>query len=238
MEPFLSALIPRTRVLSFSHISNSSGIALPARELCEVARSRGILTLVDGAQTFGALKLDLHDMGCDFFTASSHKWFVGPKEAGLMYVREESQDRLWPSDVGVGWEGAVTRGAEKFESLGQRDDAAVVSMATTAAFHEAIGPEVVEARVRALATAVMEALPLRLPFVRFHTPSEPSLRGGVVVFDLPGADRGTVYQGAYESHRLGCASMGGAFAGIRLSPHLYNTMSQVEIAVEALAANV
>jgi len=238
MAPFFQALTARTRVLSFSHLSNSSGILLPAKELCEAARSRGVLTLVDGAQTFGALKLNLNDMGCDFFTSSSHKWFVGPKEAGLMYVREESQERLWPSDVGVGWEGAVTRGAQKFESLGQRDDAAVVSMATTAAFHEAIGPEVVEARVRQLATAVMEAIPRRLPFARFHTPAEPSLRGGVVVFALPGADRGAVYQGAYESHRLGCASMGGAYAGIRISPHIYNTLDQVGMAVEALAANV
>ncbi len=128
------------------------------RSCVGIARGRGILTLVDGAQSFGALKLDLHDMGCDFFTASSHKWFIGPKEAGLMYVREESQERLWPSDVGVGWEGAETNGAQKFENMGQRDDAAVVSMATAAAFHEAIGPAAVQARVHALASAVKEGL--------------------------------------------------------------------------------
>jgi selenocysteine lyase/cysteine desulfurase len=226
-----------TQFIVRSHLSNVSGVALPAKELCGAARERGILTLVDGAQTFGFMKLELNDMGCDFFTGSSHKWFVGPKEAGLLYVREESQDRLWPSDVGVGWEGASTRGAEKFENMGQRDDAAVVTMATAAAFHEAIGPEAIEARVRLLAGTVRESVASRFPGARIHTPAAPEMRGGVVVFALPGADHGTIFQGVYESHHLGCASMGGEFAGLRLSPHLYNTLAEVEVAMEAIAAH-
>ncbi len=234
LDAFLAALSGKTRVLAFSHVSNVSGVALPAQELCSAARARGILTLVDGAQTFGALKLDLRSMGCDFFTASSHKWFVGPKEAGLMFVREESQGRLWPSDVGVGWEGAEASGAQKFENLGQRDDATVVSMATAAAFHEAIGPEVVETRVRDLASALKEALYDAVPGIRFHTPKGPDMSGGVVVFALPGADHPAVFGRVYETHRLGCAAMGGAFEGIRLSPHIYNTMAEVDVAVTAL----
>jgi selenocysteine lyase/cysteine desulfurase len=236
IQAFVEALTPRTRVLSFSHVSNVSGVAVPARALCALARERGILTLVDGAQTFGAMDLDLHAMGCDFYTGSSHKWFVGPKEAGLMFVREESQGRLWPSDVGVGWEGALARGAQKFDNLGQRDDAAVVTMATAAAFHEALGPSAIEARVRALATGLMDGLSDAIPGIRFHTPWEPTLRCGVVVSSLPDGNHGDVFEGAYESHGLAGASMGGAHAGFRLSPHLYNTMAEVEKAVEAVAS--
>lgn len=238
MAPFVEALSPRTRVLAFSHVSNVSGTAAPARELCALARERGVLTLVDGAQTFGALELDLHELGCDFFTASSHKWFVGPKEAGLMYVRAESQDRLWPSDVGVGWEGAVEQGAQKFENMGQRDDAAVVSMATAAAFHQAIGVRAVEERIRALAGAVREALRRRIPEASFFTPLEAAANAGVVVFEIPGADHDAIFETAYRTHRLGCAAMHGLFPGLRLSPHIYNTMDQVEVAVEAVAAHV
>lgn len=235
MAAFSSALTSRTRVLSFSHVSNSSGVAIPAKELCALARARGILTLVDGAQTFGALDLDLHDMGCDFFTGSSHKWFVGPKEAGLLFVREESQAQLWPSDVGVGWEGAEANGAQKFENLGQRDDAAVVTMATATAFHEAIGPSAVEARVRALASSLKRGLSEAIPGVGFHTPSSPESSAGVVVFSIPGATHRDVFQRVYDSHNLGCAAMGGAFDGIRLSPHLYNSLADVETAVNAVA---
>lgn len=238
MAPFVEAFSPDTRVLAFSHVSNVSGTALPAARLCSVARERGILTLVDGAQTFGALKLDLGAMGCDFFTASSHKWFVGPKEAGILYVRETSQDRLWPSDVGVGWEGAEESGAQKFENMGQRDDAAVVSMATAAAFHQAVGPEAVEARVRALAGAAHEGLRERIPGVRIFTPELGLSRAGVVVFEAPGADHDAVFEALYRRHRVGCAAMHGLFSGLRLSPHIYNTMAQVEEALEAVVAHV
>jgi selenocysteine lyase/cysteine desulfurase len=238
VAPFLEALTGQTRVLAFSHVSNVSGLALPAEELCGIARERKVLTLVDGAQTFGALRLSLRDMGCDFFTASSHKWFVGPKEAGLMFVREESQDHLWPSDVGVGWEGAEANGAQKFENMGQRDDAAVAAMATAAAFHEAIGPDAVEARVRQVTSALREALRGALPGVRFHTPPGRELCAGVLVFALPGADHQALFQGVYDTHHLGCAAMSGEFDGIRLSPHIYNTLEDVEGAVEALVAHV
>jgi isopenicillin-N epimerase len=238
MSPFLDALTANTRVLAFSHVSNVSGTALPAADLCRAARDRGILTLVDGAQTFGALKLDLRAMGCDFFTASSHKWFVGPKEAGLMYVRAESQSLLWPSDVGVGWEGAEEAGAQKFENMGQRDDAAVVTMATAGAFHQAIGPDAVEARVRALAVALREGLRETVPGVVFFTPEDESSNAGVLVFEIPGRDHDAIFEGVYQSHRLGCAAMHGLFNGLRLSPHVYNTMDQVHYAVEAVAAHV
>jgi isopenicillin-N epimerase len=238
MAPFVEAMGSNTRVLAFSHISNISGTALPAARLCRAARERGILTLVDGAQTFGALELDLPAMGCDFYTGSSHKWFVGPKEAGLMYVREESQDRLWPSDVGVGWEGAETSGAEKFENMGQRDDAAVVTMGTATDFHQAMGASAVEARVRALAGAVREGLASRIPGISFFTPPGAASNGGPVIFEIPGADHDAIYQGVYETHKLGCAAMHGLFVGIRISPHIYNTMDQVELAVDAVAAHV
>jgi selenocysteine lyase/cysteine desulfurase len=238
LDAFRSALSPRTRVLSFSHVSNVSGVALPAKEMCALARAGGILTLVDGAQTFGAQELDLGGMGCDFFTGSSHKWLMGPKEAGILYVREESQERLWPSDVGVGWEGAQANGAQKFDNLGQRDDAAVVTMSTAVAFHQAIGPAAVEARVRALASALRGTLIEAIPGIRFHTPADPALSLGVVVFAIPGMAHREVFQALYETHRLGCASMGGDFDGLRLSPHIYNPMDEIERAADAVASHV
>jgi len=153
----------------------------------------------------------------------------------LLYVRAETQERLWPTHVGVGWEGAENNGAQKFENMGQRDDAAVVTMATAAAFHQAIGPAAVEARVRVLASAVKDGLAKAVPGVRFHTPLTPELSAGVVVFALPGVAHRDVFQGVYETHHLGCAAMGGAFDGIRLSPHIYNTLDDVAQAVAAVA---
>lgn len=234
VTPFRDALSGRTRVMAFSHVSNVSGVALPAKDLCQMARERGVLTLVDGAQVLGALRIDLHDIGCDFYTGSSHKWLVGPKEAGLLYVREERIDDLWPSDVGVGWEGALERGAAKFENLGQRDDACVAAMATAVAFHEAIGTEAIELRVRSLAAALKAGIQDRISAAYFHTPVEPEMSAGVVVFVIPSRNAQALFEELYSEHSIAGAPMRGEFTGVRLCPHMYNTMEEVEHVVDTL----
>lgn len=234
--PFLDALSPRTRLVSVSHVSNISGVRLPVERLCSELRSRGVLSLVDGAQSFGCLQVDLHQMGCDFYTGSAHKWFVGPKEAGVLYVREDAQADTWATFVGVGWERAREGGARKFENLGQRDDAAVAAMATTVEFHETVGPARVEARVNALAAELKARVEERLPGTRLHTPRDPELSAGVVVFLPPGLDARKAFGTLYTEHSVAGAAMGGDFTGIRLCPHVYNTMSEVERVVEAVAS--
>src|SRR5258708_24228169 len=89
VESFSKAITPNTRLISFSHISNLSGIALPATEICQMAKAKGIMTPVAGAQSLGAWNLNLHNMGCTFYTASTHKWLMGPFENGMIYVNKD-----------------------------------------------------------------------------------------------------------------------------------------------------
>jgi len=235
---FEAAITDRTRVIAFSHVSNETGVAQPARALCALARRRGILSLVDGAQTFGALHVDVRDLGCDFYTGSCHKWFVGPKEAGVLYVRAERIPGMWASDVGVGWQGAVERGARKFDNLGQRDDAAVAAVAAAARFHMAIGQDLIEERIRALAAGLKTELRSRIPGVEFHTSDVGERSAGVVVAKLPVDDHRPIYNRLYEEHRIAGANRGGERPGIRLCPHIYNTMAEVVAVAEAMAAAI
>lgn len=232
IDPFAAALTDRTRVLSLTHVSNVSGIRLPVRELCEVAHRRGIHVHVDGAQSWGALDVDLRELGCDSYAASAHKWFMGPKEAGLLYVREDRIGEIWPNIVAPGWGSDAdpdVRGARKFESLGQRDDACLAAVGTGAEFHAAIGAAEVEARVRRLATVLKEGMAeLEMTPV---TPMDPDLSGGVCIGEVPG-DRRAALDGLYEEHGIAGAGTG----GLRLCPHVYNTMAHVERAVEGMRA--
>ena len=235
IEAFDAAATPRTRVLAFSHVSNLSGVALPAKELCAWARSRGILTVIDGAQTFGAARIDVGEIGCDFYTGSAHKWFMGPREAGILFVTEEQIPRLRPLIVGISWQ--ENGGASgRFGALGQRDDAAVVGVGTTVAFHERIGADEVEARIRYLASEIMRQTEARIPGVSFHTPVTPDLRLGAVVATLPRIEPGPAVQALYRDHDISVSSAGGGFTGIRLSPQVFITLADVEKTVEALAA--
>ena len=200
IDPFAAALTDRTRVLSLTHVSNVSGIRLPVRELCEVAHRRGIHVHVDGAQSWGALDVDLRELGCDSYAASAHKWFMGPKEAGLLYVREDRIGEIWPNIVAPGWGSDAepdVRGARKFESLGQRDDACLAAVGTGAEFHAAIGAAEVEGRVIQLATTLKEGMAeLGMTLV---TPMDPDLSGGVCIIEVPG-DRRAALDGMYEEH--------------------------------------
>ncbi|MFQ5604046.1 MAG: aminotransferase class V-fold PLP-dependent enzyme [bacterium] len=233
-QTFLKAFNKNTKVLAFSHVSNISGVALPAQELCQKAREKGILTLIDGAQTFGVTALDLHDLGCDFFTGSAHKWFLGPKETGILYIRKDRIEGLWPMVVGVGWEKAREKGARKFNTFGQRDDAAIAAMGKTALFHNQIGKEKVAARVGQLTTALQAEIREQIPDARFISPQLPELNAGIVVFTLPNVDLSKVLATLYHEHNIGCTVLSGDFKGIRLSPHIYNTLEEVETVVKAI----
>src|SRR5260370_1324762 len=111
------AITPRTRVLFFSHITTVTGVVLPAKELCALARSKGIFSAVDGAHVVGMMRLNVHELGCDMYTSSPHKWLQAPQRAGLLYVRDAVIDRLWNTIVTAGWDEPKLR-AERFQRIG------------------------------------------------------------------------------------------------------------------------
>src|SRR5262245_29983515 len=232
LKAFREAITAKTRVLSFTDVSNTTGVRMPSRELCRMARERGIHAHVDGAQTFGALPLNLREMGCDSYSASAHKWFMGPKEAGALFIRQERIAEIWPTVVGVGWGNKVepaARGARKFETLGQRDDSAVSAMGTTVEFHNLIGRERTEARIRELAAALKEGAG-KIPGARLRTSTKPELSAGVCVISFDGIDNQKIYEALYSKHGVAGAATG----GVRLCPHIYNTLEEIDRTVSAL----
>ncbi|MBI3462931.1 MAG: aminotransferase class V-fold PLP-dependent enzyme, partial [Planctomycetes bacterium] len=231
VEVFTEALTPRTRMLALTHVSNTSGLRLPVREICEAAHRRGIFVHVDGAQSWGALDVNLCELGCDSYSASAHKWFVGPKEVGLLYVRQERIAEIWPNVVAPGWGNTVdpeVKGARKFESLGQRDDAALAAIATAVEFHLAIGAARLESRLYELATALKTGL--KDAGADLVTPLDAALSAGVCVVRVPPEKSQQVYNKLYEEHGIAGATTG----GLRLCPHLYNTREHVERAVRGV----
>ena len=230
VEAFEKAYTPATKIMSFTHVSNTTGLAMPARKLCAAARTRGVFSLVDGAQSFGALRIDLADMGCDAYTGSAHKWFMGPKEVGVLYVRKDSQGHVWPSIVSAGWRDDVDS-ARKYEVPGQRDDAALTATGRGVDFHEKIGPDRVEARMRQVATAIKEGVS-DLAGVELSTSMDPALSAGVVIFKPGELDPRKVFNKLYGTYHIAGAGMG---PNIRLSPHVYNTLDEADRVVAAIA---
>ena len=231
IDPFQEALTSRTKVLSVTHASNLTGIRLPVRELAEIAQRHGIYFHVDGAQTWGALDVNLREMGCDSYTASAHKWFCGPKEVGLLYVKRERIPRIWANIVAPGWGDDAdpdVKGARKFESFGQRDDAALSAIATTADFHNMVQPARVEARMLELAAALKGGL--RQAGAKLVTPEKQALSAGVCIIEVPAGNRQKLLNAMYDDHGIAGSTAG----GLRLCPHIYNTMDHVKRAIEGV----
>ena len=231
LEAFKKALTPRTRVLSFTHLSNTVGDLFPAKELCGMARKRGIITLIDGAQSLGLLDVDLSDIQPDFYSGSAHKWPCGPKETGVLFVNKSLQERFWPSIYSAykGREGL----AQTHEGLGQRDTPAIHAFGQQIEFLRKIGQEKIEERSGDFATEIIEELQ-KTKGVYIFTSNERALRSAVVTFRPANLEPAKVVK-ALEEDGIVAANLGGDdWAGVRFSPHFYNSNSDVERAVGAI----
>jgi isopenicillin-N epimerase len=231
LEAFERAITPRTRVMTFMHLSNTSGDLFPAKELCALAREHGVLSLVDGAQSFGLMDVDLSDMRPDFFSGSAHKWPCGPKETGVLYVNREVHDRFWPTmySAYTGQRGL----SRTHEGLGQRDTPALRAFGAQIEFLTSVGQAEIEARSRALASQLVEELGA-LDGVHLWTSLDPTRRAAVVTFQPGELEPGRVIEALEADGIVAAARSGSDRRGIRLSPHFYNMESDVERAVDAI----
>ncbi len=233
VEAFTKAITPRTKVLSVTHLTSTVGDIMPAKELAALARSRGILFLLDGAQSFGLLDVNLADIQPDFYSGSSHKWPCGARECGVLYVNKTAQAKLWPS-VYSAYPGAVGF-SKTFESFGQRDEATMIAMHEALTFQTKVGRAAIEKRSRDLTTQIVTGL-AKIPGITNWTSPVAERRVAVVSF-VPGTlDANKLAAALYTNDRIGITTRGGKDRpGIRVSPHFYNSPAEVDKFVSAVA---
>lgn len=230
------ALTPRTKVLAITHVTSTTGVLYPAAELAKIARGRGIWFHLDGAQSAGMIAVDLGQIGCDSFATSAHKWLMGPLEAGILYVASAQQKRLWPSIVSVGYSGESTKGAARFEAFGQRDDARLAALSATIDFLDTVGMPQVEARIRELTARLMSKLEGSAK-VKLRTNRSAKLSAGVVKVDLPAVDLRALDARLYSTQGMAFSvTAEGPLRGMRVSPHVYNSLEEMDRIAEAFLA--
>ena len=190
---------------------------------------------LDGAQTFGALDVNLKDIRCDSYSTSTHKWLMGPLENGILFVRAERISQVWPSIVTAGWSDHL-KGARKLEVYGQRDDPRIVALESAIDFASLIGPAVIEARVRYLA-GYLKSQFSAIGGLKLKTNMEPELSAGVIKCDLNRVPTKQAYDTLWERNRIAIAmTASGDSQGLRFSPHIYNSKEEIDRAAAALKA--
>lgn len=233
VDLFVDAVSDRTRVVAFTHISNITGFRTPLSEVCAALRRRkdDLFIHVDGAQTWGAVDINLGKIDCDSFSGSAHKWYMGPREVGLLYLRERHIDKVWPLTVSIPWTVAdePPPGARKFDAFSQRDDAAIASLGDTAAFHNAMTPAGIEDASAKIASYLREGLQdLDVPFVSTANPLFTS--SVIILHTATEKDAAQMVSQVFDDSGVITAPVN----GFRMSPHVYNTQEHVDRVVAAV----
>jgi selenocysteine lyase/cysteine desulfurase len=259
IDALTGAITPRTRVLSFSHVQCTDGSVLPVRPLCDMARARNILSVVDGAQAIGMVPVSLRDLGCDFYAGSFHKWLNGPEGTGFLYLRDAARHRVWPCTVAgadewdaagrdgalashvaelrSSWPAAMRKYGYDFDHL----SALVRSVRPAIEFQRQIGPARVAARIRELAWYLRMQVQA-IPGLRILSSSHPEVWSGILAFQLPGIDSAELATRLQREHGIAVSAMrlpGANFEGLRAATHVYNThedLDRLATAVRRLAA--
>ena len=231
VEVYRRAITERTKVISICHVINTNGMILPVKEISEMARSRGILVAVDGAQAPGMLNVDLHDLGCDFYAASSHKWLFSPKGVGIFYARKDSQALLRPLIVSNGWEDESIR---RLENYNTRNLPEVLGLGAAVDFQNLMGPDRRQARIFELKQYFRERLETN-PAFAIKTPASDQLSCGITTVEVVGREVKEVAQALFDGHLIDCRPMSShGLNGLRISLSVFNTEDQVDVLVSAL----
>ena len=227
-----SAVTPRTRVISVSHLTSATAIVFPVEEICRRAHAQDILVAVDGAHAPGQLDLDVDAVGADFYAGNCHKWLCAPKGAGFLHVRPEHQDAMvppvvsWGSKPGAGF-------AERFRWPGTHDPAAFLAVPAALDFLAEHGWDDVRRRCHVLA----EMGRLRLAELTGLEPVAPDegWLGQMVTAELPELDHEELKRRLYDEHRIEIPLH--RFDGrpiIRASFQGYNDESDLDVLLEVL----
>ncbi len=196
---FEKGITNRTRLILIAHQVNITGQITPVKAVCEMARAKGIETIVDGAHSFGQFDFKRNDLQCDYFGTSLHKWLYSPKGTGLLYVKRDKIERLWPL---MAAESKQAPDIRKFEEIGTHSAAPKLAIGESLLFHNGIGGKRKEVRLRYLSRYWMNKLK-DVPKVRFNTSFDPNQSCAIANVHIEGSNPSAIGSYLFSKHHPG-----------------------------------
>ena len=225
IELYLNATTPQTKVWAIPHLTSALAIRFPVNELCRIARERGIISVVDGAQCCGHLQLNLHEMGCDAYFSSPHKWLLAPQGCGFLYVSRERLPHLWATIASGQWDN-YRDGAYRLMQVGTGNLSVLKGYEAAIDFHNRIGSARVTQRIVGLADRLRAGL-RQIPQVTINSPQHPELVSATTVWSLAGYQAADLMDQLWARAKVRCRSMGSPW-GVRQCCHIYNSPEEVD----------
>lgn len=222
----------RTKLILVCHITNITGQIFPIKEICQMARKRGIEVVIDGAHAFGHFVFKQKDLNCDIYGANMHKWMMAPIGTGFLYVKKEKIKKIWPLFPAPDPMGNDIR---KFEHIGTHPEYLKLAVGDALTFHHGIGGKRKEERLRYLRNYWAKTLE-KLPGIKILTSYDPEQSCGIGSFFIEGMDMGKLGQILFQKHKIIITGIGvqAEFSGIRVTPSIYTTLRELDLFIEAV----
>jgi cysteine desulfurase/selenocysteine lyase len=236
------AITPKTKAVCFSHITCSTGMKLPAKEIVDYCRKKGVYTCIDGAQALGMFKIDLKDINPDFYTASGHKWLTGPKGTGILFINKNIINKIKPVFAGAYTDTKYDlnnlileyRDTAQREEYGTRNTSLALGFGAAIDFISGIGIDHIEKRGAQLAQLFIERM-FDYPEIEILTPDNKAYAASIVTFKIKGinyldaikklnSEKNIRLRGIYESN----------LNAIRVSFAFYNNEEEVTLLANGL----
>jgi len=224
VDSFAKGITSRTKVILMSHMVNITGQITPVKAVCELAKSKGIEVIVDGAHSFAQFNFKQSDIGCDYFGTSLHKWLFAPKGTGMLYVKRDKIEKVWPLMAADKKQASDIR---KYEEIGTHSAAPHLAIGEAILFHNGLGGERKEKRLRYLSRYWMNNLKT-LPNVRFNTSFDDTMSCAIGNVHIEGTDPVAVGNYLMSKHKIFTVPiMHDEFKGLRITPNVYTTLEEL-----------
>ena len=228
---YREAITPKTKIILVTHLNNITGMILPVRKICDMAHERGIEVICDGAHSFAHLDYKIPDLGCDYFGASLHKWLCTPMGAGVLYVKKEKISKVWPLFGDTNFPEDDIR---KFGHIGIHPVSTNLTVANAIRFHNMIGADKKEARLKYLKSYWTEQV-RDLAGLHIHTPWDLERSSALTLISVDGYSPDELVAALYDRFRIfTVARKNPVVNGVRVTPHLYTRIEELDAMVEAL----
>lgn len=225
------AIAPETKVLMLSHMITGSGAILPVKEICKEARAKGIITVLDGAQTIGQIPVDVEDIGCDAYVGCFHKWMGAPPGTGFMWVRPELLKTMWTTVSSYQWNNRDDAGF-RFTQRGTGNYSVMIGMDASLDFHNEIGPQRVYDRVKFLGRYLRDGL-RKNSKVKLFSPADEEMCAGISVYNISGMTGPQLQEEFWNRASMRPRSQGNEF-GVRHCTHIFNNEQELDKALQII----
>jgi selenocysteine lyase/cysteine desulfurase len=228
---YANAITPRTRLLMVCHLVNITGHILPVRRIADMAHARGVDVMVDGAHAFAQLDFRIPDLGADYYGASLHKWLGAPIGAGILYVKREHIERIWPV---YGEEAQPNDAIMKLNHTGTHPCHTDLAIEDAIRFHETIGVARKEARLRHLQQYWTSRVRGK-PRIVLNTPADPARSCAIANVGIEGMNPGDLGRTLFDRYKVWTVAINNVgVRGVRVTPQLYTTTAELDVLVDAL----